>query len=214
MAWAATAPYLAAQAIARGQGAARAQRVPGRVGDATRVDDRRSGRGARGAVVEAEPRGAVRLVPAAGLLRVDHAPAHDRVRHTARAVRRDRGRVPPAREPASRRGDARPADDDRRLPRGAVPRRPAAAARLVPDLRRRRRVRDDERRAGARPAARARGRAGRGRGVLRRAATHWALQRAFTSTPQVFSAPGAFAMAGLDARPTSTCSPCTTRSPS
>jgi acetyl-CoA acetyltransferase len=27
---------------------------------------------------------------------------------------------------------------------------------------------------------------------------HWAQQRAFTSTPQVFSAPGAFAMAGLD----------------
>jgi acetyl-CoA acetyltransferase len=27
--------------------------------------------------------------------------------------------------------------------------------------------------------------------------THWALQRDFTSTPQVFSAPGAFAMAGL-----------------
>jgi acetyl-CoA acetyltransferase len=27
--------------------------------------------------------------------------------------------------------------------------------------------------------------------------THWALQSAFTSTPQVFSAPGAFAMAGL-----------------
>ena len=27
--------------------------------------------------------------------------------------------------------------------------------------------------------------------------THWAQQRAFTSTPQVFSAPGAFAMAGL-----------------
>jgi acetyl-CoA acetyltransferase len=27
--------------------------------------------------------------------------------------------------------------------------------------------------------------------------THWALQRAFTSTPQVFSAPGAFAMAGI-----------------
>jgi acetyl-CoA acetyltransferase len=27
--------------------------------------------------------------------------------------------------------------------------------------------------------------------------THWALQRAFTSTPQVFSAPGAFRMAGL-----------------
>ncbi|HEY5015067.1 MAG TPA: thiolase family protein, partial [Acidimicrobiia bacterium] len=27
--------------------------------------------------------------------------------------------------------------------------------------------------------------------------THWALQQAFTSTPQVFSAPGAFAMAGL-----------------
>jgi acetyl-CoA acetyltransferase len=27
--------------------------------------------------------------------------------------------------------------------------------------------------------------------------THWALQPAFTSTPQVFSAPGAFAMAGL-----------------
>jgi acetyl-CoA acetyltransferase len=28
--------------------------------------------------------------------------------------------------------------------------------------------------------------------------THWAQQRAFTSTPQVFSAPGAFAMAGID----------------
>jgi acetyl-CoA acetyltransferase len=27
--------------------------------------------------------------------------------------------------------------------------------------------------------------------------THWALQRAFTSSPQVFSAPGAFAMAGI-----------------
>jgi acetyl-CoA acetyltransferase len=27
--------------------------------------------------------------------------------------------------------------------------------------------------------------------------THWALQRAFTSTPQVFSAPGAFTMAGV-----------------
>ena len=39
---------------------------------------------------------------------------------TAGAVRRDRGRVPPPREPASRRGDARQADDDRRLPRGAV----------------------------------------------------------------------------------------------
>jgi acetyl-CoA acetyltransferase len=29
------------------------------------------------------------------------------------------------------------------------------------------------------------------------AGTHWAQQRAFTSTPQVFSAPGAFAMAGI-----------------
>ena len=69
----------------RRQGAPRAQRVPGRVGDAARLDDRRSRRGARGAVAEAEPRGAVRLVPAAGLLRDDHAPAHDRVRHDARS---------------------------------------------------------------------------------------------------------------------------------
>ena len=38
---------------------------------------------------------------------------------------------------------------------------------------------------------------GRGRGATRRAGTHWAQQRAFTSTPQVFSAPRAFAMAGL-----------------
>ena len=65
----------------RGQGAPRAQRVPRGVGDAARVDDGRPGRGARRAVVEAEPRSAVRLVPAADLLRVDHAPAHDRVRH-------------------------------------------------------------------------------------------------------------------------------------
>ena len=36
MAWAATAPYLAARAITDGQGAPRAQRVPGRVGDAAR----------------------------------------------------------------------------------------------------------------------------------------------------------------------------------
>ena len=102
MAWAATAPYLAAQAIRDGQGPPRAQRVPGRVGDAAVVDDRRPGRGARGAVAEAEPRSAVRLVPAARLLRDDHAPAHDRVRHDARAVRRGRGRVPPPRQPASR----------------------------------------------------------------------------------------------------------------
>ena len=107
MAWAATAPYLAAQAIRDGKAHARAQRVPGRVGDAARLDDRRPGRGARRAVAEAEPRSAVRLVPAAGLLRHDHAPAHARVRHDRGAVRRGRGRVPPPRQPASRRGDAR-----------------------------------------------------------------------------------------------------------
>ena len=50
MAWAATAPYLAAQAIRDGQGPPRAQRVPRRVGDAARLDDRRPGRGARRAV--------------------------------------------------------------------------------------------------------------------------------------------------------------------
>ena len=42
MAWAATAPYLAAQRDRRGPGPARAERVPGRVGDATRVDDGRA----------------------------------------------------------------------------------------------------------------------------------------------------------------------------
>ena len=36
----------------------------------------------------------VRLVPAARVLRLDHAPAHARVRHDRGAVRRGRGRVP------------------------------------------------------------------------------------------------------------------------
>ena len=102
MAWAATAPYLAARRDPRGQGAPRAQRVPGRVGDAARLDDRRPGRGARRAVAEAEPRSAVRLVPAARVLRDDHAPAHARVRHDRGAVRRGRARVPAPRQPASR----------------------------------------------------------------------------------------------------------------
>ncbi len=62
MAWAATAPYLAARGDPRGQGAPRLERVPGGVGDATRGDDRRARRGARRADAEAEPRGAVRLV--------------------------------------------------------------------------------------------------------------------------------------------------------
>ena len=66
------------------------------------VDDRRPGRGARRAVAEAEPRSAVRLVPAARVLRDDHAPAHARVRHDRGAVRRGRGRVPAPRQPASR----------------------------------------------------------------------------------------------------------------
>ena len=48
-----------------------------------------------------------------------------------------------------------------------------------------------------RPAAAARGRRGVGEGYSD-AGAHWAQQRAFTSTPQVFTAPGAFAMAGLD----------------
>ena len=107
MAWAGDRAVPRGAGDPRRQGPPRAQHVPGRVGDAARVDDGRPGRGARRAVAEAEPRGAVRLVPAAGLLRDDHAPAHDRVRHDRGAARRDRRRVPPPREPAPRRGDAR-----------------------------------------------------------------------------------------------------------
>ena len=115
---------------------------------------------------------------------------------TAGAVRCDRGRVPSAREPPSGRSDARQADDARRLLALDGARRPAAPVRLVPHLRRRRRVRDDVDRASARPAAPSGRRARRGRGDLGHG-QHWSQQRAFTSTPQVFSAPGAFAMAGL-----------------
>ena len=95
------------------------------------------------------------------------------------------------------RRDARPADDDRRLSRVAVPRRPAAPLRLVPHLRRRGRVRHDlawnGRATCPQPPAVV---AGVGEGFSA-SGTHWAEQREFTSTPQVFSAPGAFAMAGI-----------------
>ena len=163
--------------------------------------------------LEAEPRSAVRLVPAARVLRHDHAPAHARVRHDRGAVRRGRGRVPPPREPAI--PDAvmhgRPMTIDDYLA-SPYPRGPAAALRLVPDLRRRRGVRDDERRAGARPAAAARGRARVSARGSPASGTHWAQQRAFTSTPQVFSAPPRVRDGRARARPTSTCSRSTTRS--
>ena len=147
---------------------------------------------------EAEPRGAVRLVPPAGLLRHDHAPAHARVRHDRGAVRRDRGRVPASRQPESRRGDAREDDDARRLPGVARPRRPAPPVRLVPDLRRRRGVRHDVDRARPRPPAPAgRRRAASAEGISDSGQPLEPAARDFTSTPQVFSAPPAFAMARL-----------------
>ncbi len=117
MSWAGTAPALAAGSDRTRRGPPRAQRVPGRVGHAAVVDDRRPGRGAREPVAEAEPRGADGVLPPTRLLRVDHAPAHARVRDDDRAVRRDRGRVPAQRQPQSRRGDAREADGPGRLPR-------------------------------------------------------------------------------------------------
>ena len=43
---------------------------------------------------------------------------------------------------------------------------------------------------------------------------HWAQQRAFTSTPQVFSRAARVRDGRASRRPTSTCSPSTTRSPS
>ena len=97
----------------------------------------------------------------------------------------------------SRRGDAREEDDDRRLPRVAVPRRAAPALRLVPHLRRWRGVRDDERRAGRGPPAHRRPSCAASRKGCPTAARTGASSADFTSTPQVFSAPPAFAMAGL-----------------
>ena len=79
--------------------------------------------------------------------------------------------------------------DARRLPRVADARRSAAAVRLVPHLRRRRRVRHDVASSG-RAICRSRPRSSPGVGEgYSGAGTHWAQQRAFTSTPQVFSAP-------------------------
>ena len=115
------------------------------------------------------------------------------------AARRDRRRLPPAREPhpgAVMRDKplsladylAQP-DDRRSVPQGG----------LLPDLRRRRRLRDDVAGARARSApARRRGARRRRRQLADRRST--GRSRATSpSTPQVFAAPGAFAMAGLDA---------------
>ena len=94
---------------------------------------------ARAGAVQAEPRGAVRLVPAARLLRDDRAPPHARLRHHRGAARRDRRRVPPPREPHSRRGHARQAAVARAVPRVAEVRRAVPQGGLLPHLRRRRR---------------------------------------------------------------------------
>ena len=119
------------------------------------------------------------------------------LRHHRGAARRDRGRVPPSRQPQPRGGDARQAAHDGAVPRVAEVRRAVPQGGLLPHLRRRRRVRHDDARAGARPAAsRAVEVAGVGLGNSY-TGTHWAQQPAFTSTPQVFAAPAAFAMAGL-----------------
>ena len=155
------------------------------------------GREPRPGAVQAEPRGADRLVPPARLLRDDHPPAHARVRHDAGAARRDRGRVPAPCEPHPGRGHARQAADDcsttstrprsstrsARRTRCLISDGGAAYVMTTPE-----RARDL-----AQPVVEV---GGVGLGTSASGA-HWAQQRAFTSTPQVFAAPAAFAMAGL-----------------
>ncbi len=146
------------------QGHARSQRVRGGVGDAARFDDGRARRDARGAAAEAEPRGAVRLLSPARVLRHDHAASHAGVRHDRGAVRGDRGREPPARQPQSRSGHARQEDDAGGLPGLPGARRPAAHVRLVPHLGRRGGVRDHVDRPSPRPPPAAGGGGRRGGG--------------------------------------------------
>ena len=151
---AATAPYEAAAALRSGQ----ARYILNTFGVAwatqRSADGRRSRRIPRPGAVQAEPRGAVRMVPPARLLRHGGASAHARVRHHPGAARRGGGRVPPPRQPHPGRGDARPSPVDGAVPgvaadRGAVPTRG-----LLLDLRRRRRVHHDDTGAGAGPADR------------------------------------------------------------
>ena len=198
MVWAGTAPYDAARAIRAG----RATHVVNTfsVAWATQRAEMIGGPGevhAAGAL-QAEPRGAVRLVPAAGLLRHDRAPPHARVRHDRGAARRDRRRVPAAREPDARRRHARQAADAR-----AVPREPACSSDpfrkedccLISDGGAR--VRHDLGRARARSAAGRSSRCSASASATRSTGAYWSQQGDFTATPQVFAAPGAFAMAGL-----------------
>ena len=114
----------------------------------------------------------LRLVQRRGRLCHDDAAPHGRVRHQARAVRRDRGRGAQSRRQQSARGAARAAHA-RQIHGVALHHRAAQARRHLPRLGRRRRRRGDEReaRAGARrEGAGARSSAsGRGR-LLRRAA--------------------------------------------
>ena len=83
--WAATAPATAAGDAALGPGAPRAERLLRLVGDAAPADGGRPGSLPRRGALQGEPRAALRLVPAARLLRDHRAPTHDRVRHTGRS---------------------------------------------------------------------------------------------------------------------------------
>ncbi len=131
------------------QGPPHPEHVRGGLGDPTEPDGRRTGRVPRPGAVQAEPRGPVRLVPPARVLRDGRAPAHARVRHHPGAARRGRGRVPASRQPHAGCGDARPQADDGAVPRVADDRGAVPPGGLLSDLRRRRRVHHDD--AGAGP---------------------------------------------------------------
>ena len=167
MSWAGTAPYLAAKAIGAGKARHVLNVFP--VAWATQRSSMTGGPGEVHATQSAKQNLEVPFgwfpqpVYFATIMRrhmLEFGTTEEQFGAVAVACRRH-ANLNPARR------DAREEDDDRRLPRVAVPRRAAPAVRLVPHLRRRRCVRDDERRARQGPPAHARGGTRRRRGTVR-----------------------------------------------
>ena len=151
MRWAATAPVPAAEGLANGDASVIVNSFA--VAWATQRGAMTGGPGQlhAGRALQGQPRGPLRLVPPARLLRHHRPPPHAPVRDDGGSARSHRRGLPGARQRHACRRHARPAPEPGRLPGLAVPGRSVPQGGLLPDLRRRGGVRDDHARTGPRP---------------------------------------------------------------